>query len=874
MSNNVEFPRQPYSGQRLLGESIFSACENGSTAIFESPTGTGKSLAVLCGALSYLKTHDFNALKVAESIKKLRLEYEKTSTDKSISNEEKFKQMHELRCQLDKFEDQQHRQGQIDRYLTDSAEEALRKEHQQYSTDNDENEPPETQEPDDIVELGKSIRKLVYVSRTHSQLTQFIREMNNPLHKAKRPVQIGSRASLCLNPNVNSMPAALVNCECARLVKNSASTDIEDIGLGEDAESSSTKKQPKADTCPFYKRSKILELRSKIWNGVLLDSQTTLKEEGQKLGACPYFAAKAAVPLCDVVAMPYNILFDKVLRNSYGIDAASNVVIVDEAHNFLNTVYETASFTLSLSDLELAKKALEYYLNTTRSTRQDKLLSIRQIISALERFNEVLESKKSGDIKMLKPVEIQRDMATTVDFLKLASLIETGGLLRESRGILSRYWSHSKRETTEVNAVSSTSSLSALVSRVRQSNVDSSAQKSKTNLNTPEALKRGTKRVATPRPTTTNKQQKTDSNSTVNSLLNMPTPGSTTNAVFKTPIDRLHIDGVQLFGSLIKLFRALLQTDAAKFIFWPKDGRVRYIRLDIDSDLQNVIKSAKTFIMVGGTMRPSGYISSVLKTSCKISHVFEQHFGHVIPPQNLLPVVVSRDSQGNPLNLKVSQLNSTILDRYAQALCELFKHIPYGCVVFLPNYNLIMSFEKLLTALKPQKQLFVEKRGQDPEELMRKYSQAAQGSRNGAILIASASGRLGEGINFSDNMARAIIMCGLPYPNAMDAEIKLRASHAVEQKLCSNEHEFLLQTCTRVVAQCMGRAIRHSGDFATLIFMDSRYELNQPSNDVVSNLPEWMTQKLRSIDYADYKPIFNRFFQPLLSKFDSKRQEK
>lgn len=89
-------------------------------------------------------------------------------------------------------------------------------------------------EPDDIVELGRSVQKLVYVSRTHSQLTQFIREMNNPLHKAKRPVQIGSRATLCINSNVNSMPAALVNCECARLVKNSTSTDIEDIDLGGD----------------------------------------------------------------------------------------------------------------------------------------------------------------------------------------------------------------------------------------------------------------------------------------------------------------------------------------------------------------------------------------------------------------------------------------------------------------------------------------------------------------------------------------------------------------------------------------------------------------------------------------------------------------
>jgi chromosome transmission fidelity protein 1 len=72
--------------------------------------------------------------------------------------------------------------------------------------------------------------------------------------------------------------------------------------------------------------------------------------------------------------------------------------------------------------------------------------------------------------------------------------------------------------------------------------------------------------------------------------------------------------------------------------------------------------------------------------------------------------------------------------------------------------------------------LFVEKRGQDPEELMRTYAQVAQNSRSGAVLLASASGRLGEGINFADNMARAIIMIGLPYPNAMDAETKLRSS--------------------------------------------------------------------------------------------------
>ena len=76
-------------------------------------------------------------------------------------------------------------------------------------------------------------------------------------------------------------------------------------------------------------------------------------------------------------------------------------------------------------------------------------------------------------------------MATTADFLKLASLIDTGGLLRESRGILGRYWSHSKSEKSEDSATLSGNKLSALVALVRQSKTESSSQPAKSNSKTP-----------------------------------------------------------------------------------------------------------------------------------------------------------------------------------------------------------------------------------------------------------------------------------------------------------------------------------------------------------------------------------------------------
>jgi hypothetical protein len=160
-------------------------------------------------------------------------------------------------------------------------------------------------------------------------------------------------------------------------------------------------------------------------------------------------------------------------------------------------------------------------------------------------------------------------MATTSDYLKLAHLIESGGLIRESRAILSRYWASKNIQKSE-------NKLSALAALVRQ------------QTNSTEQPKSG-KRVGTPMPLKNVKLPKLASN-----IQQIPE--------FKQPAEKLQVDGVNLFGSIIKLFRSLLQSDSAKFIYQPSEHKIRYIRLDMDSDLQKVINESKSFIMVGGTM--------------------------------------------------------------------------------------------------------------------------------------------------------------------------------------------------------------------------------------------------------------------------------
>lgn len=50
-------PFQPYDIQLQFMRGLYTAIEDGKIGIFESPTGTGKSLSLICGSLTWLRDH-------------------------------------------------------------------------------------------------------------------------------------------------------------------------------------------------------------------------------------------------------------------------------------------------------------------------------------------------------------------------------------------------------------------------------------------------------------------------------------------------------------------------------------------------------------------------------------------------------------------------------------------------------------------------------------------------------------------------------------------------------------------------------------------------------------------------------------------------
>lgn len=59
----------------------------------------------------------------------------------------------------------------------------------------------------------------------------------------------------------------------------------------------------------------------------------------------------------------------------------------------------------------------------------------------------------------------------------------------------------------------------------------------------------------------------------------------------------------------------------------------------------------------------------------------------------------------------------------------------------------------------------------------RYYSAIFEEESGGAILMGVCRGRISEGLDFSDNAARCVIIVGIPYPQIGDAKVVLKKDY-------------------------------------------------------------------------------------------------
>lgn len=131
---------------------------------------------------------------------------------------------------------------------------------------------------------------------------------------------------------------------------------------------------------------------------------------------------------------------------------------------------------------------------------------------------------------------------------------------------------------------------------------------------------------------------------------------------------------------------------------------------------------------------------------------------------------------------------------------------------FFSSYDYLETFYSFLDdaqgldEIRKKKLIFKEPRlsGQ-VEKMLADYATAIKSkTSNGAILFSVVGGKLSEGMNFSDDLARCVIVIGMPYPNKNSPELAEKMRYLDKKFGNGSGVEYYENICLKSVNQCIG----------------------------------------------------------------------
>lgn len=296
------------------------------------------------------------------------------------------------------------------------------------------------------------------------------------------------------------------------------------------------------------------------------------------------------------------------------------------------------------------------------------------------------------------------------------------------------------------------------------------------------------------------------------------------------------------------------KSSSGKFLL--DSENLQYISFDPSEAFEDILMETNALVFAGGTIGSLQDFAAQLLPSGTSFHT--KSFGHLIKPEQLRILPLSSGPTGKSFRFNFE--NRTNLEMYhelAACLRNLEKIIPGGIALFFPSYQSLGTFKNLNLGLS--RPFFCENQNNTNENVFDSYKREIDKGK-WATLASVIGGKLSEGINFSDNYARAVLIIGLPYPNIQqDRATQLRIDF-LSRKLKTSQSAVLENQCMRTVNQALGRAIRHINDYAVAILVDERY--SQKS----LNVPQWMQPSVdseRSLPYGKCHQKIVSFFRQI-----------
>uniref|UniRef100_A0A7S3QEP4 Helicase ATP-binding domain-containing protein n=1 Tax=Chaetoceros debilis TaxID=122233 RepID=A0A7S3QEP4_9STRA len=673
---------------------------------------------------------------------------------------------------------------------------------------------------------GSGIRKIVYAARTHSQLSQFVGEIKRTKWgKANdvRVIALGGRRLLCGNREVTESRSggrkrseAIITEKCLDIQKSSKLS------------------------CPLLTKDDYAIPTLSMHMLAEPSDIEDLAGLGEASKTCSYYASRESIKAAEVVVVPYNTLLSKSARDAVGLSLKKSLVIIDESHNIPEALRSLSSCTMTASAIDGAMIQLTNYVKKYSSRLAGRnifyLGQIRRFLTSSAKYLRSGRNRNSG-VKMNKEMVTATDLLFTLklDNLNLFNILrylERSGLSQKLHGFTNASAEYKSIEVdTSPNFVSKHISQMSVVETFLRC-LTSSQQEGRVIIEIPEE---GANKVDT------------GSRDSVQSIANF-----------------------------------------------------RYLLLDPSTEFKNIRQEAHAIVLAGGTLRPFTHIATELlgsdkelvkKTneveksiSCSNDNTAQSAIsmllttftcGHVVPAQNVLMTCLSKGPSGVKLDFRHSSrcLDSTCRE-LGETVIKVIEEIPHGMVIFLPSYSyeafLINKWKStgIFKRILEKKKIFREpKSAKDVESTLQLYSKKAS-SAQGALMFCVVGGKMSEGINFANEMARGVMIVGLPYADITDIVLKTKMNlldkEFQEERASISGSDYYQNLCMRNVNQSIGRAIRHANDYAAIILVDRRYE-SDPR--VWRDLPAWLREGRKKSEgtFAGCKRSIKMFFNSFVN---------
>uniref|UniRef100_A0A8B9MA36 DNA 5'-3' helicase n=1 Tax=Accipiter nisus TaxID=211598 RepID=A0A8B9MA36_9AVES len=309
--------------------------------------------------------------------------------------------------------------------------------------------------------------------------------------------------------------------------------------------------------------------------------------------------------------------------------------------------------------------------------------------------------------------------------------------------------------------------------------------------------------------------------------------------------NQLDVSDTSAFFTRPKHKRSLRQKTVVRMLnFWCLNPAVAF------SDLSDV----RTIVLTSGTLSPMDSFSSELGVKFSI----QLEANHIIQKSQVWVGTIGAGPNGRKLCATFQHTETfEFQDEVGALLLSVCQTVGQGILCFLPSYKLLDKLKDrwmhtgLWRNLELVKTVIAEPQGgakSDFDELLKIYYDAikCKGEKDGALLIAVCRGKVSEGLDFCDANARAVITIGIPFANVKDLQVELKRKYNDQHKstrgLLPGSQWYEIQAY-RALNQALGRCIRHRNDWGALILVDDRFR-NNP-NKYITGLSKWIRQQIQ-----------------------------